>query len=371
MKITIQTQKLRDGISKISNIVERKSSRPILTNCLVELKNSNIELIATDLEVTAKIILEAKVEGTGKFCLNTKNIVDILRELPEGNLELIIDENKNLLNVKCEKIDYSLLITSPDEFPLVNFETNKTDLEIKNSEVLNFINKTYHAISTDETRLNLNGIYLQELDSKIRVVAIDGHRLALVDLKEFVGSSSVVKDGIIIPKKGVNEIKRLAESNPDKPVSISIDEAFIYFSTNKEYFLSIRLIAREYPKYQTVIPSKTAFVFKVDKTSLLNAVKRIRILSNEKTNGIKFSLKTNELVLSANHPSYGNASEVLPIDYNGADIEIGFNAKYMIDSLSVLSDSEVIFEFNNELSPIIVRTQDLPDFLGIIMPLKL
>ena len=212
---------------------------------------------------------------------------------------------------------------------------------------------------------------MQELDSKLRTVAIDGHRLALLDLHNFNSGNTSLRDGVIIPRKGIVEIKKIADSFEDADLTISLDESFLYLNANDEYFLSVRLIAREYPKYQTVIPAKTSFTMKVDKESLLNAVKRIKILSNEKTNGIKLGVQAETLTISANHPSLGHAKEELPISYSGEEIEIGFNAKYMIETLAVLENDEIIFEFNNELSPVICRSETEPDFLGIIMPLKL
>ena len=145
----------------------------------------------------------------------------------------------------------------------------------------------------------------------------------------------------------------------------------MYINSQNNYYLSIRLIAREYPKYQTVIPSKTVNTMVLERNSLYDAVKRIRILSNEKTNGIKAILTKNQLTIAANHPSLGHATEVIPAQYEGDDIEIGFNAKYMLDSLHVLDVNEIIYEFNNELSPVVIRSNEEPDFLGIIMPLKL
>ena len=143
---------------------------------------------------------------------------------------------------------------------------------------------------------------------------------------------------------------------------------------NKSYIITHSLhlrLAREYPKYQTVIPSKTTNRFHIDRNAILNAVKRIKILSNEKTNGIKLNVATNQLTISTNHPALGQANETLPIAYEGKATEIGFNAKYLIESLSVLNETDVTFEFNNELSPVVIKADDLPEFLGIIMPLKL
>lgn len=370
MKFKIQSQVLREAINKVLSVVDKKNSRPILTNCLIKSNNQRIEIIATDLEVSAKMILDAKIEKDGSFCINSKNIGDILRELPNDEVTLNVD-NSNLLNLNCKNISYSLLITSTDEFPQLSFQNQNSEFRLKSKQISHIINKTSHAISTDETRLYLNGIFLQLTDHKLRAVAIDGHRLALLDTQEFIGENKFLTDGVIIPRKGINELKKIAEVYPEDDVAISLDDSFMFVNAKNEYFLSVRLIAREYPKYQTVIPAKTTNRFHIDRNSVLNAVKRIKILSNEKTNGIKLNVHNNELVISTNHPALGQATETLPISYSGKATEIGFNAKYLIESLSVLNETDVTFEFNNELSPVVIKADDLPEFLGIIMPLKL
>src|SRR5690606_25601908 len=258
-----------------------------------------------------------------------------------------------------------------DEFPQLSFQNQSSEFRLKTKQIAHIINKTSHAISTDETRLYLNGIYLQLTDSKLRSVVIDGHRLALLDTSEFIGDNKFLVDGVIVPRKGISELKKIADTYPEDEVTISLDESFMFVNARNEYYLSIRLIAREYPKYQTVIPSKTINRFHIDRNAVLNAVKRIKILSNEKTNGVKLNIQPNELIISTNHPSLGQASETLPITYDGKPTEIGFNAKYLMENLSVLNESDVTFEFNNELSPVVVKADDLPEFLGIIMPLKL
>ena len=371
MKINIESSTFRDGLNKVLSVIDKKNSRPILTNCLINAFEGKLEVIATDLEVTAKIILDANVSEPGTFCLNTKNVFEIVRELPEANVELTVNKEKNLLDLNCKKINYSLLITNSDEYPQTNFENSATEFEISSENIVKIISKVSHSISTDETRINLNGIYIQKLDSKLRSVAIDGHRLALLDIFNFESDNQSLIDGIIIPKKGIYELKKVAESYPDSTLKVSVDDSFMYVNANDTYFLSIRLIAREYPKYQTVIPSKTTLKMVVDRNVLLDAVKRIRILSNEKTNGIKLGLSNSSLSISANHPSLGHALETVPASYEGDNLEIGFNAKYMIDVLTTLDYNEITFEFNNELSPVIIRTEEFADFLGIIMPLKL
>ena len=371
MKITIKSSILRDGLNKILTVIDRKNSRPILTNCLVSFGENKLELLATDLEVAAKINLFATTVGQSKFCINTKNLFDILRELPDADVSLEIVKDKNLLNLKCAKINYSLLITNSEEYPQVSFENSSETVKIKANDLQNIIQKTHHAISNDETRINLNGIYLQEIENKLRAVAIDGHRLALLDIYNFETKNQPLKDGVIIPKKGITELKKLADNYPDFEIELKLDDSFLYASFGNEYYLSIRLIAREYPKYQTVIPAKTSYTISIEKNSFLNAIKRIKLLSNEKTNGVKIKFTESELRVSADHPSLGHALELLPVSYTGPEMEIGFNARYMVDSLTTLDTQEVIFEFNNELSPVIIRSEEHENFLGIIMPLKI
>jgi DNA polymerase-3 subunit beta len=371
MELSIQSEILKDAINKLSGVIDRKISRPILTNCLVTIENKTLILSATDTEVSVKIVLNADSNQNGSFCINIKNFGDILRELPNDKLNLKIEKDKNLLYLNCGSINYSLVIVGAEEFPHLSFENSGTEFFLKSSDISRVINKVSHAISTDETRLYLNGIFFQQYDSTLRAVAIDGHRLAMLDIPEFISRSNFLVDGIIVPKKGVNELKKISDTYPSENLRFSVDDSFLYVNHGKDYYVSIRLISREYPKYQTVIPNKTTFGLQVEKNALLNAVKRIKILANEKTNGVKCTLKNNLLTVSTNHPSLGEAKEEIPIKYDGKEFNIGFNAKYLIDNLTVLSDTEITMEFNNELSPVVVKCHDMQDFLGIIMPLKI
>lgn len=371
MRITTKANDLRDALSKILTVIDRKNSRPILTNSLVTIREGQIELLATDLEVTAKIILKTQTDQTGSFCINTKNFFDIVRELPDAMVNIEVNQNKNLLNLNCKNINYSLLVTSSEEYPQLSFDISGNPFKLSSKEILKIINKTFYAVSSDETRINLNGIFMQYGDNKLRSVAIDGHRLALIDIHNFETNNHLLEDGIIIPRKGVLELKKMAETYPNDTLTLLLDESFLSVKASDDYFLSIRLIAREYPKYQTILPSKTSYTMTVDKNALFDAIKRIRLLSNEKTNGIKVTIETNSLTISANHPSLGHAQETIVVDYNGEKIDIGFNAKYMSESISVFDTNELIFEFNNELSPVVIRSNEFPDYLGIIMPLKL
>ena len=371
MRFTINSYSFRDGLNKILSVVDKRNSRPILTNYLINIHADCVEIVGTDLEVTSKVRIQANVEKGGSFCINSKNLFDIIKELPDADVSFSKNDDDNLLQIKCNTISYSLVIINTEDYPELNLNHVDNSFKLKTKDVINLINKTSHCISNDETRIYLNGIYIQSIDSFIRTVAIDGHRLALLDINEYVGDFSSLADGIIIPKKGVYELKKLADTADTEDISFSTDGSFLFVNSDELNFLSIRLISRDYPKYQTVIPSKTVQKMVVDKDQLVQAVKRIRILSNEKTHGIKFSLSKDILSINANHPSLGNASEEIPVEYDGEEISIGFNAKYVLDSLGVFEDKEIILEFNNELSPVIIKSDKLKEFLGIIMPLKL
>lgn len=371
MLVKISVAELKETLTKILSVVDKKNTRLILNFIQIQAYENKIEMTATDLEVSAKLTTPCFVEKAGTFCVNAKNIFDIVKELPDKELTIELPEGSNSLKLSCDNINFTLLIYTSEEFPHLQFGTNGNEFKLNSNQILEIINKTSHAISNDETRLFLNGIYLQEVDGKLRSVATDGYRLSLVETELSNSKIEALINGIIIPKKGVAELKKIAETYPDKEISISVDESFIYLNANNTYLLAIRLIAKEYLKYQAVIPKKTTFFSDIDRNAFLNAVRRIKIMANERSNGVKLILKENEMIVAANHPSLGDAQEKINIHYSGKEFEIGFNAKFLIDTLSIFGDEEVRMEFNNELSPVAIRSSKNQNYLCIVMPLKL
>jgi len=370
MQFNVKSADFRNALGKILTVLDKKSSRPVLTYALIVIKGDGLAVSATDLEVSSKVIIPVNSQDSGKFCVNARNLFDILRELPDDQVYFLIDPSENAVKITCNEIHYTLLVYKSDDYPHLIFEGSGKQLKLSSFQVADIINKTSHAICTDETRLHLNGIFLQEVGDKLRAVATDGYRLALIEIDLPKDNIEALVNGIILPKKGVYEIKKMAEGYPDEMIDISVDEAFVYFSVRNEYFISVRLITREYPKYQAVIPSKTSFTVITDKNLLFDAVRRIKIMSNEKSNGVKIKLSSNEMTVLANHPSLGDASETVSISYNGNNIEIGFNARFLIDMLSVFEEGEITLELNNELSPVVVKSPKSTNYLGIIMPLR-
>jgi DNA polymerase-3 subunit beta len=371
MNFKISCSELTNGLLKILSVVDKKNTRSILQSCYFELKKNELNLYATDLEISVKVKTETSSSDSGSFCINAKNIYDVVKELPDEVLNLNYEADKKTLCLKCKSSIFNLYTTDNEEFPQLAFKEIKKDFILNSKSILKIINKTFYATSTDETRINLNGIFFQKIDSKLRCVAIDGHRFALIELNQFEFVNSALQDGIIVPRKGIMELKKISESYPNGDINFSVNESFIEASVDGKYELSVRLIAREYPKYQNILPSKTLESITVDKTALYDSIKRVRVLSNEKTYGIKFSLSENKLEIKSSQSALGSAKEEIPVIYKGINIEIGFNAKYIMETLQVFETQEVTFEFNNELSPVLVKSVDFPDFLALIMPLKL
>lgn len=370
MEFNVITSNLREAIGKVISVVDKKNTRPILTYTKIILSSNQIEILATDLEVSAKIKIDTNSQSQGEFCVNAKNLYDILQVLPEGEIQFKLNDDNNL-DIHLNEIHYKLLVYKSEDFPHLTFENIENQFQLKAEKLLEIIQKTSYAISNDETRLYLNGIYFQDIEGKLRAVATDGHRLALLNTEVTTNFSENLINGIIIPKKGINELKKIAETYHQDEIKISVDESFMFVNAQDKYFLSIRLIAREYPKYQAVIPNKTTYCVRIEKEVFLNAAKRIKIMSNEKSNGVRVKLDASKMTLSANHPSLGNAFETISTEYDGNEMEIGFNAKYLIEALNIIQDTEVILEINNELSPVIIRADKMPNYLSIIMPLKL
>jgi DNA polymerase-3 subunit beta len=336
----------------------------------MEARDNHIYLTSTDLEVSAKIKIEAHVFQSGIFCINARNFFDTLKELPPAEVELVLNENENILKLQYKEIHFSFMVFNNSEFPQLAFESKNNEFILTADSILEYINKTSYAISMDETRSYLNGIFFQKNDNKLRAVATDGHRLALLDLP-FEQNIEILKNGIIIPRKGITELKRLAENFPMKEIKLSTDDSFLYANGENTYQLAIRLVAREYPKYQTVIPNKTSSTVHLNKAEFFDAVKRVKIMANEKTSGVRVTLKTNEIIVYAKHHAHGEGIESIPVKYDGKEMEIGFNSKYLMDTLSTFNEGEIIMELNNIILPVVVRSESLPGYLCIIMPLKL
>ena len=372
MRASVKCEVLRGAVNKVLNVVGKKNIRPILAQSLICVKDGQIIVSATDLEVSAKIKIPARVEKEGDFCVNPKNLYDILRELPNFQIELALTgEASKVLSLRCKDIHFTLLIHQSDDFPHLLFKERASQFQMRSDALLTVIEKTSHVISDDDTQIYFNGLFLHEVDARMRAVATDGNRLSIIDTElDLEAETTPLLSGIIVPRKGIYEFKRMAESFPGEMISLSVDDSFIYANVADQHFLSVLLIAQDYPKYETVIPTRSTFTIKADRGELLDAVKRIKIMSNEKYDGVRVKLKGSEMLLASENPILGAADEKLQIEYSGKDMEICFNSRYLMDALTPL-EGRVLLEVNSQYTPVIFKSENLPNYLGVVMPLKL
>jgi DNA polymerase-3 subunit beta len=367
MKLTIDREELQHGLARIQTIVERRGTLPILSNALLTASPDGLGLAATDLEVGVVSTLHASVARKGQVTLGAKKLYEIVRELEESELVLETDDDARV-KVECGPSRFTLLAISPEEYPSLPSAEGVSFLEIDARLLGGMIDATLFAVSTDETRYNLNGVYMELAEKgRLRFVSTDGHRLSLVDRSPDKPVAFLEK-GIIVPRKGVSEIRKLCEET-DGSLEVGLGEGFLIVR-RPDLLLTCRLIDGEFPNYTQVIPREHQFRIVVDRERLLHAVRRISLLAHERSRGLQVALDDGQLQLSASNPDLGEAREAVPIDYRAKRFETGFNSRYLIDALTAMSSKEVALELSDELTAALLRPADDPDQLAVIMPMR-
>lgn len=372
MKISVEKKDLLNVIARAQNIVEKRNTMPILVNVLFEAKDSGLRGFATDLEVSLTDEIPAQVKSPGRVAVNAKSLFEIIKELPEGKIELERKEN-NWLKITQNRAVFNIVGISPEEYPVFPTFTTQEFVKIAANVWAEMIEKTIFAVSTDETRYHLNGVFLEvkieEGGANYRMVATDGHRLSLIDRKIPQVPSRAGNQGVIIPRKGLHEIRKLLE-NVEDTVELAIEGAQLIVRHGRTV-LMVRLIEGKYPNYQQLIPQNLKEHFLVPREALLYSLKRVSLLSNAKSKGVTFSLSNGRMEVTSNNPELGDAKEELEIDYKGRDVRIGFNARYVLDVLSVIQDEVIRFEFNDQLSPGLIKPHQDSSYTCVVMPMRI
>jgi len=368
MKFEIERKNLLKGLSLIQGVVEKKKTLPILLNVLIETIEDKIVLTATDLEIGIKNTYDSKIIEPGKITVNAKKIFEIIKELPDEIITIKSKEN-NWIEIKCRNSKFNILALSPDEFPSINSNHSKNSIFLPSKKLNEMIDKTFNSMSIDETKYNLNGIFLHKTeDNNLRVISTDGHRLTLFE-NELSFEKDIFEKGIIIPRKGITELKKITETiDDDLEISLSDNNLVI---SNKEILLVIRLIDGDFPDYKRVIPTNLENSATINTSKLLQALRRISILANEKSRGINLVLSKDKLELNSSNPEYGNASDFIDIDYDGLDINIGFNAKYLLDALTNIDTENIQIFISDNISPCLITQENNKSYQAVIMPMRL
>ncbi|HEY1172820.1 MAG TPA: DNA polymerase III subunit beta [Verrucomicrobiae bacterium] len=366
MKFTIAKDQLINGLQAVQNVVSTRTTLPILSNVLLRGEGTRLELTATDLDVSISGSVEAQIAKGGSVTLPVKRLFSIVRELPAGEIELEIDE-KSVCSLRAGASFYKINGLAAEEFPpLPQFKENKK-VTLPQEKVKAMLKRTSFAISTDETRYVLNGIFVILKQDKVTMVATDGRRLALAE--EEIGTDA--QGEFIVPTKAINELNRLLGTAGE--VEIKFTENQVAFTLKDEKGGSILLISKlvegNYPNYKQVIPQESKERIALSREELLHALRRAEIMTSEKTNSVKLTFSKNTLSINANTPEVGEGRESIAVNYKGNDLSIAFNPTYMMDPLKALDGDEVFLELTDELSPGVIKING--PFLYVLMPMRM
>jgi DNA polymerase-3 subunit beta len=368
MNLTITKEQIINGLQAVQNVVSTRTTLPILSNVLMRAEGERLELTATDLDVTISCSVEAKIKKAGSSTVPVKRLFGIVRELANAEIELEVDE-KNFCTVRSGASFYKINGLGADEFPPMPKFKEEKKVILSQETIRGMMKKTSFAISSDESRYVLNGIFFSLKDHKLTMVATDGRRLALVD--EEVDLADKSQGEFIIPSKAVNELSRLLAEKGEAEIRYADNQASFTLKDEKgsSILLITKLIEGNYPNYRQVIPPETKERVALGREEFMHALRRAEIMTSEKSNSVKLNFGKNRLEITANSPEVGEAKESLAINYKGKEMAIAFNPKYMIDPLNALANDEVFLELIDELSPGVLKING--PFLYVVMPMRL
>jgi DNA polymerase III subunit beta len=368
MNLTISKEQILAGLQAVQNVVGARTTLPILSNVLLRADKDHVEFTATDLDVTVVCAVEAKVKKAGGTTVPVKKLFGIVRELNGSEIEMETDE-KNVTVIRCGPSYYKIHGLSAEEFPpLPKFKDDKK-VSFQQETIKAMMRKTAFAVSTDESRYVLNGIFFSLKDNKMTMVATDGRRLALADEEADISEKS--SGEFIVPAKAVGELNRLLHEKGEAEIKFGDNQASFALKDEKGFsvLLITKLIEGNYPNYKQVIPTETKERIPLAREEFLHALKRAEIMTSEKANSVKLTFGKNSLAITANTPEVGEARESLAVNYKGKEMAIAFNPKYLIDALGALGEDEVFFELIDELSPGVLKING--PFLYVVMPMRL
>jgi DNA polymerase-3 subunit beta len=372
MDLRVQKDDLLQGLYLTQGVVEKRNTLPILANVLIETTGSDLQLTATDLEVGIRKVCRATVARGGSLTVNARKLYEIVRELPADEIVIRAGDGSSV-EITSGRSRYRMLSIDPKEFPSIPASTpaakkGSVVMALPSGALLEMIEKTLFSVSTDETRISLGGVYVEGMEkNEIRMVATDGHRLSMVE-REVAGVE--LKPGVILPRKGLVEAKRLLEG-ADGEVKLSIGGNLARVErASVELFM--RLIEGEFPDYRQVIPKETKRHVRVDREALFGALRRVSILSSERSRGVKLRLTGGSLEVTTANPDLGEAVEEIEADYAGEEFVIGFNARYLLDVLSLAGVTGTVeIGLTDEVSPGTIRLQEDERYTYVVMPMRL
>jgi len=366
MKFSVNRELLLKPLQQVAGVVERRQTLPVLSNLLLQVSGNQLSMTGTDLEVELIGRLEVVTPEDGEITVPARKLVDICREIPEkADIEFSLNENR--LQIRCGRFRSTLSTLPAVDFPSVDQSSPEMTAEMDSKSFKKLLDQTAFAMAQQDVRYFLNGMLIELGNNHVRAVATDGHRLAMSDLEQ-EGIDGPTKQ-VIVPRKGVIEIQRLLQEVEDR-VAVSIGSSHLCVTTSM-FTLTTKLVDGKFPDYDRVIPKDGDKVVLADRQELRQALSRTAILSNEKFRGIRVSISTGQLQLSANNPEQEEAEETVSVDYQGDSLEVGFNVSYLQDVLGVIGNDKVRLTLHDANSSAVLEDPEREDAVYVVMPMKL
>lgn len=373
MKFSIQREFFLEGIQKTLSIVEKKTTMPILNNVLIRAEKNKITIVATDREIGLVAGYEAEILDKGDVTVSARKLYEMIREIEGDTVQFEANENHRV-TLTSQKIIYKIPGLPADDFPSVTDDRNELNFyKIKGQLIERLIRKTSFAMSADEMRKNLNGVFFETIDdggkNKLRMIATDGHRLAMANVDTEGTPFPQMEKGVIIPRKGLGEIRRLIEDAPEE-IFLGVRQGMCIIRTDST-MLRVSLVDADYPDYKRVIPTEKGVLVQFDKDTILHALRRMSVISSERYSGVIIKLEKGRMVLESANPDVGEAKDEIEVDYHDKEFSVGYNVKYLIDAIEVIDEKTLIFEIGAGMKPGVIRPAEKDDYLCIVMPLKI
>lgn len=372
MEFKIQKEQVLPLLSQIQSILEKRSSLPVFSNILIQIESKNqARMYASDSELSFSTYIPIQSEkGEGSIALNGKKFFEIVRELKDGVFKVKCSTSSQKIQISQGTSQFKIHGLNPDEFPSFPDlkKENKQSLTI--SQALDMIEKTLYCVSLDESRYHLTGVFLEKVSSGLRFVATDGHRMSFLDI-EGKGDHEEIKKGIIIPKKGLQELKKILSLGEGKDTLDFYIEKPRLLVVFKNQNLNIRLIEGQYPNYKSLISKTGGSEILINRENFLSALKRISVLTTNRLKGVNFTFTKKKLNIFFSHPEVGEAFEELECDYNGAELKTRFNSRYVIDILQSFHEKNLKFILKDNMSAGLIQPEGNKRYNCLVMPMKI
>ena len=371
MKLVVEQTHLIKALGRVQRIVERRNTIPILNNVYLSAEAGALTIKGTDLDLEMVETIAATIQSNGTTTVSAHLLHDIVRKMADGStVELETDYSETKMTMRAGRSEFSLQTLDGEEFPSISEDDFSHSFEVPASDMAKILGKTQFAISLEETRYYLNGIYFHKSDKDgedvLRGVATDGHRLALMDVTIPSGAEEI--PGVIIPRKAVQELQKLLEEADDN-IAIDMSNAKMRF-TIKSAVMTTKLIDGTFPDYQRVIPYDNDHMLELPREVFAKAVDRVATISPDRGRAVKLAIEANKLILSVVNPESGSATDELEVSYPAEPITIGFNAKYLLDITTQLDCENAEFYFSNPTAPTLIKDPDNPTAIFVLMPMR-